>query len=291
MDFLKLDNAGGLLLYQDHLKKMQQNIIDAVRHITNNYGQYVILDGCTVTGSNVSNGVVIYDGEVMPFTGGVKNKVAVTETSATTGFVGNVQKNFYYTRTAVAGASGVTFDSFKRISKLSAIYDDVLTYINAIKRDDINLNDSTKLATSKAVHDLNQRVNSIIYKGSETAITIENPGTEAYYGRVMTVTHNLGLYQYTVDQMKIYLTGWGWVSMEAYAIACENGFVYSRPYEENFVSINDSNFNSPWDGFYDFKPNSFKMSFYRYSPQIEVVSDILIRRNAMAFWISKMPEM
>lgn len=289
MDFLKLDNAGGLLLYQDHLKKLQKNFIDALRYITESYGQYVILDGCTVTGGTVSDGVVICNGEVMPFTGGTKDKVAIVETAATTGFVGNVQKNFFYTRTAVAGVSGVAFDSFKRMSKLSVIYDDVLAYINSIKRDNIDLNDTTKLATSKAVYELNKKAITLVYKSTADSMGFVNPHPSGgdFYTRIITVTHNLNLINYTVDNMKVYLPAWGWVSMNVYARALANNFADPLPPQSYFGGgLVYTSYTV--DGFYNLTANSFKIYYCSAVIGTPATNDLESRKDQLAFWITKM---
>jgi hypothetical protein len=82
----------------------------------------VIVKGCVVTGSSVSDGVVIIAGEVLPFIGGsLGAKVAVIETVGNKVFEDGISKPVYKTRHATFGVSGIDWSSFKRLETLKAM--------------------------------------------------------------------------------------------------------------------------------------------------------------------------
>lgn len=78
-------------------------------------GNSVILNGCVEAGGNVSNGVVFFNGEILPFEGGaVGDFVRVVETTETREFEDGQTKIVYKHRKAVFGSPGVPWVSFHR---------------------------------------------------------------------------------------------------------------------------------------------------------------------------------
>lgn len=78
-------------------------------------GNSVILSGCVEAGGNVSNGVVFFNGEILPFEGGtVGTFVRVVETTETRQFENGQTKIVYKHRKAVFGSPGVPWVVFQR---------------------------------------------------------------------------------------------------------------------------------------------------------------------------------
>jgi microcystin-dependent protein len=75
-------------------------------------GDY-ILSGCEVNGSNVSPGVMILDGEVIPFVGGtLETKVRVTESKSSVTAGSETYEDFYIRRHAEFGSNVSNVDTF-----------------------------------------------------------------------------------------------------------------------------------------------------------------------------------
>ncbi len=81
-------------------------------------GSLAILSGCTVAGGSVSNGVVVINGEILPFVGGVISaKVIVQETATAIAYQDGTPRTVKYQRSARFGDDGVTNNlwvNFKR---------------------------------------------------------------------------------------------------------------------------------------------------------------------------------
>ncbi|MGJ1513795.1 hypothetical protein ACR79N_02315 [Sphingobacterium siyangense] len=92
-------------------------------------GSNYILNGCTVTGGNVTDGIIVIDGEVLPFVGGPKlAHVIIEETVTNETFKDGTSKLVYYTRVAKTAAAGgvMDFDSLKRITSLVELKDSIV---------------------------------------------------------------------------------------------------------------------------------------------------------------------
>lgn len=81
-------------------------------------GSLAILSGCAVAGGSVSNGVVVINGEILPFVGGVISaKVIVQETATAIAYQDGTPRTVKYVRVAKFGDDGVTNNlwvNFKR---------------------------------------------------------------------------------------------------------------------------------------------------------------------------------
>jgi len=174
MNNVLLQQTGGFPLETDTLNFMQ-NAYSFLQHITALGGDNYILSGCTIMGSNVSNGVVVIAGEVLEFRGGlIQSTVVVREDKAARPFESGQMKEVYFTRyvTFGTGTGAINWDSFSRFKPLLAFKD-----LPTEKSNAIDLDDENKLATAKAVKLLNDKVESrlpagaiIIWSGSINAI-------------------------------------------------------------------------------------------------------------------------
>jgi microcystin-dependent protein len=136
MNTVKLDQTGGFPLETEILAHMQDaySIFQAFGDLV---GTKSIVKGCVVTGSNVSDGVVYLNGELLPFVGGaVQTTVVVIETSVDGEFEDGLLKPIYYTRYATfgVGVGSVNWADFVRAYPLtSALFvDEVRMYTGLI---------------------------------------------------------------------------------------------------------------------------------------------------------------
>jgi len=132
--------------------------IGAIAHII---GENVILTGVEVTGTQVSDGFIIYNGEILPFQGGTKtNTVTIIENITNVNY--NVDINddtlfdnlpAYIERFAKCGTGGVTafnFSSLKRLNSLQELMDSML--VIATQTETNAGTDDTKVVTPKKLH-------------------------------------------------------------------------------------------------------------------------------------------
>lgn len=188
MNNLKLDNAGGLHLYQDALAYMHNAAREAILQLSKAVGNNAIVEGCEVTGPNISNGIVVINNEIMPFEGGTNfGYIDITEIPGTEDFEDGTPKQVYFTRKAISSASGIALADFKRITPLR----DIIT----AKSDSYKLNDTNTLATAKAVRDLWASIGILGYYVMPNAITVGNGGLGADW---YTITHNLDLPEHAI---------------------------------------------------------------------------------------------
>jgi microcystin-dependent protein len=70
-------------------------------------GANYILSGCAVAGNNVSDGIVVINGEILPFTGGIlKNKLTIKEVKLSDNFAGINYPESYILRTVEFSDAG-----------------------------------------------------------------------------------------------------------------------------------------------------------------------------------------
>jgi hypothetical protein len=100
-------NLGGFPLTQDTLKFMQDSYRPALGVMALLAGNKTILSGVIVNGSNVSDGWISYNGELIPFIGGgIAADVVIDEVGTAVTFQDNNQRTVYFTKTARCGAPG-----------------------------------------------------------------------------------------------------------------------------------------------------------------------------------------
>lgn len=91
-----------------------------------------IVHGVEVSGSSVSAGAVVINGELLPFkAGSFKSTILVREIEATAKYRDGVERSTYFTRWAECGVgTGIAFSSLKRLKSLSALEKSIDTLEN-----------------------------------------------------------------------------------------------------------------------------------------------------------------
>lgn len=204
MNLLNFDNEGGLMTFQEVLSFMQVAYTDVLGHLAGFIGNNVIISGCEVVAGNISGGVVIINGEVLPFEGGVNTGYMTIQEDVTNMLyqVGG-SKPFYVARKMVPAVSGVAVESLIRLSTIKAHYANTSNPHNVTKgqvglgnlpnakSDTITLDSSESLATSKAVYDVLRAIKGGTWTGSvgpETIFTITHNNGNANYQVMLTNT-------------------------------------------------------------------------------------------------------
>jgi len=117
-------NIGGFPLDEDVLDFMQQSYRSAFGSIAQLCGNKVIITGVEVAGGNVSNGWIVYNGELIPFVGGVANTyVVISETVTAALFEDDSSHDIEFTKIAQCGAVGdFLFSELTRLSYLQNVW-------------------------------------------------------------------------------------------------------------------------------------------------------------------------
>ena len=123
MDKLKFNQTGGHKLTTDDFAFMQgaYSIFNALAGLA---GHLTIVQGCTVSGNVVSNGVVAIDGELYPFVGGpIGDKVIITTDIVKRQFENGQLKTVYEIKKARFGNGTNTYNwaDFTRIGTLKEL--------------------------------------------------------------------------------------------------------------------------------------------------------------------------
>lgn len=144
--------TGGVPIKAERLRELQEaySIFNNLGFIA---GNFAILTGCEVVGTNVSDGVVVMNGEVLLFQGGtMADDVIIVETPISKEFKDGTFKSLHFIRYATFGTSetSVLWSAFKRcfptnlltplMEKLSEIEPKAEVNINS----DYEQTDSTK---------------------------------------------------------------------------------------------------------------------------------------------------
>lgn len=95
-----------------------QNMILQAQQLALITGTNFIVSGCVENGNNVGSGIIVINGEVMPFSGGIKQDYIVVSDSVTNRpYFGGASKAYYHNRTSVfgTGTGQMAWSQFKRI--------------------------------------------------------------------------------------------------------------------------------------------------------------------------------
>lgn len=104
---IDLSILGGFPLEQDTLDFMQSSYRGAFGALATLCGNKVIVSGVVVAGGNVSDGWIVYNGELIPFVGGsVATYVVITETAVQATYEDTNLHDVYFTKSATCAASG-----------------------------------------------------------------------------------------------------------------------------------------------------------------------------------------
>lgn len=162
MNKLNVQQTGGFPLETDSLGFMQA-AYGFLQSLAALAGDNYILSGCVENGANVGNGVVVLSGEVIEFRGGLKQStIVVREEIIKLPFENGLVKDVFVTRYATfgTGLESVQWNSLSRLKNLSLFKD-----LPNEATDAINVDDSQKLATAKAVKLLNDKINTLLPSG------------------------------------------------------------------------------------------------------------------------------
>lgn len=95
-------------------------------------GNSYILSGCTVTGSAVSAGVVVIDGEILPFVAGtVETYIVIEETNRSVTAESQVYANIYVSRACRfgTGSGQIAWSSLSRITDTGTCWAEIAAHI------------------------------------------------------------------------------------------------------------------------------------------------------------------
>jgi len=120
MNKFNFNNTGGFPFELDSLDEMYQafNLLNCIGEVS---GDKTILKGCTLTGSNVSDGVVYLNGEMLEFRGGNKlTSVKIFEEAIKKDFENGEQKEVFFHRWVGfgSGAGSMPWADFKLVISL-----------------------------------------------------------------------------------------------------------------------------------------------------------------------------
>lgn len=127
MNYTNFNQEGGFPLETETLSKMQEdyNIFQAFGELV---GAKSIVKGCIQAGTTISDGVIYWDGELLPFLGGgIQSKIIIVEESTDAEFENGDIKPTYFKRYATfgTGTTAALWTEFKRAYPLtSALYID-----------------------------------------------------------------------------------------------------------------------------------------------------------------------
>ena len=118
MNRIELED-NGFPFSADTVRFMQSAQSEGLKNLCKAIGDNFIAWGCEVSGTTISAGAIVVDGEMIPFEAGTYNaKFKIEETSSSVIYQDQVQRSAYFTRKAVCSANGsYTLANFPRISK------------------------------------------------------------------------------------------------------------------------------------------------------------------------------
>ena len=123
IDFTKL---GGNPIDQDSFALMQSSYRDAFGALATFIGNNVIISGMIVVGANISNGWLVYNGQLIPFTGGAlgDGSIIIQEVGAAAAtFEDNSTNVVEFTNQAILGSPAtINYSSLTRLSSIQQIW-------------------------------------------------------------------------------------------------------------------------------------------------------------------------
>ena len=134
-DFTQL---GGFPLEQERLSWMQQSYTEALQAVSSLIGDNVIVSGCVVAGTNVTDGWVVVGGELLPFKGGVKQDTfSIRNITTSLEFEDSNFKEVQFYKYCEFGTDNpINFDSLTRLKTIKNIAENIQTIDDSI--DQIN---------------------------------------------------------------------------------------------------------------------------------------------------------
>lgn len=159
MNNVNLQQAGGFPLETDTLDFMQ-TAYKSLQSLAAIGGDNFVLKGCVKNGANVTDGFVVIAGEVLEFRGGLEQSHIIIRTEGSNRPFENGQvKEVFVVRYATFGngIGAIEWSTIKRLKTLDTFKD-----LPHEASSSINLDDETKLATSKAIKLLNDKINALL---------------------------------------------------------------------------------------------------------------------------------
>lgn len=129
MKEIRTDHIGGMPMTQYTIEKLQEGYTEMFTALVSylgvnpQAGKYII-QGCEISGGNITSGWVFIDGFVLPFSGSAGDadtKIAMSTSAEAEAFADTVQKPLYYTYTAVVDENGTKISDFTRIPSVPVI--------------------------------------------------------------------------------------------------------------------------------------------------------------------------
>lgn len=123
-DFTQL---GGFPLEQERLSWMQQSYTEALQAVSSLIGDNVIVSGCVVAGTNVTDGWIVVGGELLPFKGGVKqNTFSIRNITTSLEFEDSNFKEVQFYKYCEFGTDNpINFDSLTRLKPIKTISESI----------------------------------------------------------------------------------------------------------------------------------------------------------------------
>lgn len=122
----QLTNLGGFPMTQYTLDFMQSSYHDALAGLSKLIGSAVIVSGMEEVGTNVADGWISYNGELLPFVGGPKQTTWIVEEIAESRvFADQVTRDVYFTKRARFASGGIAYSSLQRIETLVSMRDTI----------------------------------------------------------------------------------------------------------------------------------------------------------------------
>ncbi|KIO75941.1 hypothetical protein TH53_17930 [Pedobacter lusitanus] len=123
MNNINFEQTGGFPLETDTLNFMQASYT-SLQSVTALGGSNYILSGCTVSGSTVTDGYVVLNGELLPFRGGlVQTNIVIREDKQQRPFENGQTKDVFFTRYAQfgTGTGAINWGTLPRLMDLQTV--------------------------------------------------------------------------------------------------------------------------------------------------------------------------
>jgi hypothetical protein len=232
-DFSQL---GGFPINQQRLEWMQTAYAELSGGLAALFGDNTIVSGCIVNGNNVSDGWIVYDGELLPFIGtqtGVLDTFLIREAQTPLTFKDSSQKNVQFSRFAQFGTSDNTipWDNLRRLPSLASMAEYLSKHLadkdnphkvtkaqvglgnlpNAVS-DSTTLASGTTLATSKAVSIVASEITKLSKKLTLKRYTLSVDRATGFYEGILDTGYSLdtGIFTGFGSAYPFGLLGWVW---------------------------------------------------------------------------------
>lgn len=162
MNKINFQQAGGFPLETETLDFMQ-SACAALQAFAALAGDNYILSGCQPQGAYFRDGFVVINGELLPFRGGLtQSDIVVREDRQPRPFENGQLKDVFFTRYATFGTGdgAIPLNSMKRLKTL-----DEFRNLPTSAGSEIDIDETDRLATSRAVKLLNDKINALIPQG------------------------------------------------------------------------------------------------------------------------------